>query len=209
MRKSLAILALSLTSVFAAQSAKADDMCSSVSGNLVANCGFETGDFTGWSGTIITDPYSYAGVGGVSGDYGPYSGSNGAYFGSGSNDTLYQTLNTVAGTTYTIQFALDNETDPDPTHGYPNDFSVTFGGTTVFSETNAPQDMETLLTFNILATGSSTALTFTSENPGGLWDLDSVSVAAVASPVPEPSSLMLFGTGIAGFAGVVRRRFKR
>ena len=27
----------------------AQDICQSVAGNLVANCGFETGDFTGWT----------------------------------------------------------------------------------------------------------------------------------------------------------------
>ena len=45
--------------------AKADD-CFSVVGNMVTNCGFETGDFTGWtvnpSGTaFVTDPSAHSG----------------------------------------------------------------------------------------------------------------------------------------------------
>jgi PEP-CTERM motif len=38
---------------------------------------------------------------------------------------------------------------------------------------------------------------------------DPVADNLVVNPTPEPSSLLLFGTGIAGFAGVLRRKFSK
>jgi hypothetical protein len=206
MRKSLAILALSIASVFAAQSAKADDACSSVAGNIVTNCGFEASDtaFTGWSGTVINDPQALA----IVDQSNPFSGNNDASFGPETQqDTFTQTLATVAGTTYTISFALDNDTNPDTANG--NFFSAAFGSTTGFAETNAPAGSYAVESFTATASGSSTVLNFTSENVLGFFYLDSVSVVAQPAATPEPSSLMLLGTGVLGFAGVVRRRFNR
>jgi len=91
--------------------------CSEATGNLVTNCSFGTGDFTGWTGVGFT---AFDGVDSVS-PYGtvPY-GANGyeASFGPfGDTGGIEQTISTVSGISYDISFYLENDgigSTPEP-----------------------------------------------------------------------------------------------
>lgn len=175
------------------------DTCNGFSNNLVANCSFETGSFSNWGGTSTTDVYSDVD------SFAPYAGVYDAYLASEQGTaTLTQTLSTVAGTTYLIEFALMNDTNPST--GYTNSFVAQFGGATLLSETAVAMGAYTLYSSTAAATLAATPLTFTSRNDAGGFYLDSVSVTAAT---PEPSTWLLLATGMAGGVGVARRRLFR
>ena len=144
-----------------------EDNSASAAPNLVANGGFETGSLGPW---ILN-----GGSSGIDSST-PHSGGFDVELGtSGGDGTLSQTFATVPGTTYAVNFWLKNGSSGT------NDFSVNFGGTQLFSTVNAGSSGYTEHTINVVASSSSTTLTFTERNDPSFWFLDDVSVKPAAT----------------------------
>jgi hypothetical protein len=189
----LALIALAVVGV-SATGAKAD-VCSAVAGNLVVNCGFESGNFTGWTQSGNT---TNSGVGNFG--PGPNSGNFDAFFGPVAvPGFLSQTIVTTPGASYTVSFFLRNNNSAPP-----NSFSASFGGNLVTLTNNASFPY-TPFTFSVVALGPSTNLQFSFQHDNSEWFLDDVSVTAV----PEPATMLLLGTGLMGLTARIRRRSKR
>jgi hypothetical protein len=141
---------------------------------LVANGGFESGSFSGWtrSGNL-----SATGVGTVSSlpsPGAPHSGSYAAYFGpTGSLGYIAQTLATTPGVTYTLSFWLAH---PYSDTGMGTEWLVSVGGMTLMDVTDAGNFGYTQFTFTFTATSSSTVLQFGFLEPPSYFFLDDVSV---------------------------------
>jgi hypothetical protein len=171
----------------------------------VLNGGFETGDFTDW--TQFGDT-TFNGVCGAStcplGQV-PYDGTYSAFFGPvGDTGGIYQDITTVPGQLYTVSFYLAL-----PEGGTPNFFEVQFG-TGSLSLTDFPGTFRWgLFQFTEMATSTTTRLTFTFREDPSYWFLDDVSVTTGGGgTTPEPGTLVLFGSGLVGIAGIARRKFR-
>lgn len=134
--------------------------------------------------------------------FGAFSGPNSANFGAVGDldDVLWQNIATTAGQTYTISFELAHNSS-----NAENDFSVQFGGVTVFSIANQSQFGYTLETVTGTATSSSTLLSFSGREVPQWYGLDNVSVS---SGVPEPSTWAMLILGFAGLGFAGHRRTK-
>ncbi|HZL68343.1 MAG TPA: PEP-CTERM sorting domain-containing protein, partial [Candidatus Limnocylindrales bacterium] len=92
--------------------------------------------------------------------------------------------------------------------GIPNFFEVQFGNAG-FTLLDFPVAFGwTQFTLTNTATSTSTLLEFTFRNDPGYWFLDNVGVNTGGGTTPEPGTLVLFGSGLLGIAGVVRRKFR-
>lgn len=171
--------------------------------NLLTNGSFETSDFTGWTtGGNFGDTFVETGA------FSYYSGAqDGLYYAAlgpvGTDGTLSQTFSDTAGGHYTFSFWFASNGDN------PSDFTASWDGTPLLSLTN-PNTGTTWsqYSYNVTGTGSDT-IQFAFRDDPAYMALDNVSVSGVAPTTPEPSSILLLGTGIVALGGMARRKLGR
>jgi len=172
--------------------------------NLITNPGFETGNFNGW--------IQFGNVGFTGVDAGlPHSGIFAASLGPvGSLGFLSQTVATTPLSFYNLSFY--NLSFFLQSDGFiSNQFQVFWNGSLIFDAFNLTAfdyiDFNSLLPDrfqNLLATSVTTPLVFGFRNDPGFLHLDDVAL----EPVPEPTTLILLGTTMAGL-GLARWRRRR
>ena len=159
----------------------------------VGNGGFETGDFSDWKLVADTNQtFVLAGddtnVGGTNALDGEadglfvHSGIYGAYLGQYPTDGyLLQTVTTTPGQYYLLSFWLTCV--PYQGSTTPNDFTASWNGVTLYSETNADAFGWTNMQYVVPATASVTTLEFAFNNVPGAFGLDDVSIGPLPAPV--------------------------
>ena len=144
--------------------------------SLIANGGFENGDFSGWRVGETNHP---AGVNFVIGNDMPHHGVDEVQIGGvGADVTLSQTVTTSVGQHYTLDFWLMNDESTSDGGSTANDFSATWNGVSLMPKiVDAVQGTGyTEYQFDVIGTGGPSTLEFSARNDSGTWDIDDVSL---------------------------------
>jgi PEP-CTERM motif len=161
--------------------------------NLVQNGDFSSGSFS---------PY-WALAGDSSGAFVTSGQLNGSTYqaalttNANDNGSLTQSLSTMAGQEYMFSFLLGGD------GATANAFSASLGSSTLVNLTNVSNTLPLGTTYSVdyTATSSSTGLSFTFDDAPGYLYLTNVSVVALTSSVPEPSTILSVGLGVLMVAG--------
>lgn len=140
-----------------------------IPGNLIQNCGFETGTPAPWA---LFDPTGFTAVSSNpvyahTGNWGLFSGPV-ELLGSVS-----QTIPTTVGGGYMFSFWLRNGA---PVGGTPNQWRVSFGGQVLAGATDAPDFGYTQFTYCTMASGLTTEVKFEFRQDPSFFGLDDVVV---------------------------------
>ncbi|HUB87007.1 MAG TPA: protease pro-enzyme activation domain-containing protein [Verrucomicrobiae bacterium] len=173
-----------------------------VSSSLVQNGGFETGDFTDWTlngdgGTFdyVTTSVSVStgGIHPVTYTINPHSGTYFAALGETNGQAyLSQTLPTVAGQTYLLSLWLNNQLAGSSR--YPNAFSVSWNGSTLYNKSNIGVLNWTNLQFLVTGANGGTVLQIGGRDDEFYLGIDDVSLTPVFPPTVsmQPTNLTVF-----------------
>jgi subtilase family serine protease len=169
--------------------------------NAVANGGFETGDYSGWTLADGGGPDLVTGT-----TVSPHAGSYCFAFGqANSSATLTQSLQTVPGQPYLISFWLSN-----PKSGTIEQFQANWNGTLLYSVNNPAAFSWTNKKFTVTATNSSATLQFVVRNDPWYFGLDDVSVTPIPAPnvtaarVVANNNFVLTWNTLAGITNIVQ-----
>jgi hypothetical protein len=179
-------------------------ICDAVAGNLVSNCGFELGNFGGWTvdnndGNTAVESFGFNSMD-------PDSGNDFAALGDASSTptTLEQTFNDVVGTSLTFSFYVS-------TDGSGGGLLADYDGNTLVALTNTTADGYTEYSFTVTPTGSDT-ISFIEEGPIGSYiGLDDVVVVDPPPPAatPEPTSIAFLALALGAVVFAHRRCSKK
>jgi hypothetical protein len=185
-------------------------MVGSASANLITNGSFEDPALSNGSWTIFANIPGWTGtnagievrnnVAGIAED-----GNNFVELDSNSNSGMYQTVTTVASSTYTLSYYYA----PRQNVAFESNYiELYFDGKLIdsISGYSTSDNAWSLRSFTVTGTGNDTIKFMaagTDDSYGG--SIDNVSMNAA---VPEPTSLLLFGTGIFGIGMAAWRKRK-